>query len=526
SDGDKFAPTQWTIGDRDAILGSPLTISLPQGTKLVRVSYASRPTATGLQWLGPAQTAGKAQPYLFSQNESIHARSWIPCQDSPGVRVSYTARIRAPKGLTPVMSAEQKFSNDEYTDFEMSTPIPPYLIALAVGDLKFQAIGPRTGVWAEPSVLPKAAKEFEDMEKLMASVEALYGPYRWGRYDVLVMPPSFPYGGMENPRLTFATPTILAGDKSLVGLVSHELAHSWSGNLVTNATWRDFWLNEGFTTYIENRIQEAVYGREQAVMEQALETRGLQNELTGATAADTILHLDLKGRDPDDGVTNIAYGKGSLFVRLLEETFGRETFDAYLKQYFDHFAFQSITTATMLDYLKRELLDKNPTLAAKVDVQKWVYQPGLPDSAPRASSPKLEAAAQDAKSFAAGSARGFVTTGWSTQQWLEFLQSMPPLDAKQLAELDGMHHLTQTGNYEVLDQWLEMAIKANYTPAYPRLESFLKEVGRQKFLRPLYTALMKTPAGQQRARAIYKVARPGYHPIAQTAMDKIVGASK
>jgi aminopeptidase N len=524
-EGDDYGPAKYTLGTRDPILGAPLTITLEPGTKFVRVYYSSSPTASGLQWLMPEQTAGKKQPFLFSQNQSIHARSWIPIQDSPGARITYKARIRVPKGLRSVMSAEHQFANEEYADCEMKNPIPPYLIALAVGDLEFQAVGPRTGVYAEPSVLPKAAKEFEDMEKMIAAVEGLYGPYRWGRYDLLILPPSFPFGGMENPMLTFATPTVIAGDKSLVGLVSHELAHSWSGNLVTNATWRDFWLNEGFTTYIENRIQEVVYGPEQAVMEQALGWRSLQDEIKGLPASDTILHIDLKGRDPEEGTTDIPYGKGSLFVRLLEQTFGRPAIDDYLKRYFDHFAFQSITTATMLAYLKKELLDKNPQLAAKIDLQKWVYEPGLPESAPHAVSARLEDVAKDAKTFAAGSlpAREIQTAKWSTQEWLEFLEGMPPLDAKKLAELDQAFHFTKTGNSEVLDQWLEMAIKAEYAPAYPRLESFLKEVGRQKFIRPLYTALMKTPAGQVRAKAIYKVARPGYHPIAQTSVDKIVG---
>jgi aminopeptidase N len=527
-DASAYAATQWKVGDRDAILGSPLTITLPANTRYIRVRYASQPTASGLQWLQPAQTAGKRRPFLFSQNQSIHARSWIPIQDSPGVRVSYTARITGPKDLMILMSAEHKdearTAGTGVAEFEMATPVPAYLIALAIGDLKFQSTGPRTGVYAEPPILAKAANEFSDMEKMIAAVEPLYGPYRWGRYDLLILPPSFPFGGMENPRLTFATPTVIAGDKSLVGLVSHELAHSWSGNLVTNATWRDFWLNEGFTTYIESRIQEVVYGQEQALMEQALDRRKIEEELKDLKPEDQRLYVDLAGRDPDDGVTGVPYVKGALLLRRMEQVFGRDTFDAYLRGYFDHFAFQSITTATMLDYMQRELLDKHPEQAKQIALDQWINQPGLPPDAPVAATERLTAVANTSAAFAAGkiTAVSISTKRWSTQEWLEFLQNMPSLAAKQMAELDATFKITQTGNSEVLDEWLQMAIKADYKPANARLESFLLEVGRQKFLRPLYTEMMKTPAGQTRARAIYAKARPGYHPIAQTSMDKIV----
>ncbi|MEP6962135.1 MAG: M1 family metallopeptidase [Acidobacteriota bacterium] len=525
ADGAGYTEAKWEFGPSDAILGTPLIVHIPAAAQYVRVLYKSKPTASGLQWLTPAQTAGKKHPFLFSQNESIHARSWIPIQDSPGVRIAYAARIHAPKDLMVLMSAEHKGASDGVFDFAMDTPIPPYLIALAVGDLKFAEVGPRTGVYAEPPLLPKAAHEFEDMEKMVAAAESLYGPYRWGRYDLLILPPSFPFGGMENPRLTFATPTILAGDKSLVGLVSHELAHSWSGNLVTNATWSDFWLNEGFTTYIENRIQEAVYGRDLAVMEQVLARRGLDKEMAEASKPDQLLHIDLKGRDPDEGTTGIPYNKGALLLFQMEQVFGRATFDTYLEAYFDHFAFQSITTATMLDYLQRELLAKHPDQAKQIPIKEWVYEPGLPASAPKASSLRLEAVSKAAAAFAAGTtaASAIAAKDWSTQEWLEFLEALPPLQSAQMALLDKTFRLTESGNSEILDQWLKMAIPAQYAAVNPRLEKFLLEVGRQKFIRPLYTELMKTPDGQKRAKAIYAKARPGYHPIAQTSMDKIVG---
>jgi aminopeptidase N len=336
-DGAKYSLAKFVVGASDKILGAPLTIALPAQANRVRIHYSTSPAASGVQWLAPAQTAGKKEPFMFTQSEAIHARSWIPLQDTPAVRVTYTARVRTPKNLLAVMSAENLSgtARDGDYSFRMEQPIPSYLIALGVGDLQFRSLGPRTGVYAEPPVIDLAARELSDTEKMITATEKLYGPYRWGRYDILVLPPSFPYGGMENPRLTFATPTILAGDKSLVSLIAHELAHSWSGNLVTNATWSDFWLNEGFTTYLERRILEAVYGRPREEMEAALGLRDLNEEIATLPDADEILHVDLKGRDPDEGSTDIPYEKGALFLRHLEQTFGRERFDQFLKGYFD-----------------------------------------------------------------------------------------------------------------------------------------------------------------------------------------------
>jgi aminopeptidase N len=374
-------------------------------------------------------------------------------------------------------------------------------------------------------VLAKAAKELEDTEKMVEATEKLYGPYRWGRYDILVLPPSFPYGGMENPRLTFATPTILAGDKSLVSLVAHELAHSWSGNLVTNATWRDFWLNEGFTTYLERRIIEAVYGRDREEMEAALGRQTLERLLKELEPRDQILHVDLAGRDPDDGSTEIPYEKGALFLRQLEGVFGREQFDTFLKAYFDHFAFQSITTADFVAYLKKNLLDANPQLAAQIPLDEWLYQPGLPASAPQPTSDAFAKVETQANEWLQGKlpAAQLPVKDWTTQQWLHFLRFLPPqLSKEQLAELDRTFKLTETGNAEIAHVWLLISIRNNYEPAYPRLETYLTSIGRQKLIKPLYEELMKTPAGAARARAIFQKARPGYHPIAQTSVGKIV----
>jgi aminopeptidase N len=483
------------LGAADPVLGASLRISPAAGADWVRVHYATSPAASGLQWLDGAQTAGKQHPFLYTQSQAIHARSWIPLQDTPGVRVTFTAKIHTPAGLRAVMGADGRDGQ-----FRMEQPVPSYLIALAAGDLAFRQLGPRSGVYAEPSLVDAAASEFADTEAMIAAVEAMYGPYRWDRYDLLVLPPSFPFGGMENPRLTFTTPTILAGDRSLVSLVAHELAHSWSGNLVTNATWSDFWLNEGFTVYLERRILEKVYGTARAEMEAVLGRRELDREMAGLPERDRVLHIDLAGRDPDEGCTLVPYEKGALLLRTIEQSAGRERFDAFLRAYFDHFAFQSITTAQFLEYLRANL----PT---DVPVEEWIFQPGIP------------AGAAEPRSDAFDRIESPDRAGWSTHQWLHFLRTRKEPD---MAQLDREFRFTETGNSEILAQWLQMAVQRNYQPAMPKVEQFLRSVGRRKFLKPLYAELMKTPEGQQRAREIYAKARPGYHPIAQGTIDSMV----
>ena len=498
--------TGFALGPRDPILGAPLRIALSKGSSWVRVKYSTNPCASGLQWLDPPQTAGKQHPFLYTQSQAIHARSWIPLQDTPAVRVTFQGRVRTPPGLQAVMAAERAGEH-----FKMQRPVPSYLIALAAGALEFRPLGERSGVFAEASLIDAAAREFADTEAMIRAVEEMYGAYRWGRYDLLVLPPSFPFGGMENPCLTFATPTILAGDKSLVALVAHELAHSWSGNLVTNATWSDFWLNEGFTVYLERRILEKVYGREREEMEAVLGRRELDREMASLPESDRVLHIALAGRDPDDGCTLVPYEKGALLLRTIEREVGRPRFDRFLRSYFDHFAFQSITTADFLDYLRREL-------GTDVPLDEWIYRPGIPAGAAEPHSDAFRRVETEADRWRHG--HRIDTSQWSTQLWLHFLRT---LDHPDMARLDREFQFNGSGNAEILHQWLLMAVRSGYEPALPRLEKFLSTVGRRKFLKQLYTELMKTPEGRERARRVYAVARAGYHPIAQTTLDAIVG---
>jgi leukotriene-A4 hydrolase len=509
-------------------LGQRLRITLPRPAPAkVRVEYETSPQATALQWLEPRQTTSGTLPFLFTQSQAINARSWIPCQDSPGVRVTYDAVVRVPPGMTAVMSAaHQAHEKDKGVyRFRMSQAIPSYLIALAAGEITFKALSPRTGVYAEPAVLDKAAWEFVDVEKMVQVTERLYGPYRWGRWDTIVLPPSFPFGGMENPRLTFATPTLIAGDRSLVNVLAHELAHSWSGNLVTNATWSDFWLNEGFTTYIENRIVEALYGKEFAEMQALLGQRELKELVDDPKTPkdDTKLHITLTGRDPDDGMTAVAYEKGANVLRVLEHRFGRARFDAFLRRYFDTHAFHSITTAVFLEDLRRDLFRSDEALWKEVDVEQWVHGPGIPANMIVPASDRFQKTRAAAEAFARTGALDGVRKEWVTAEWLDFLNSLPrEMTREQLGELDRHYGFSKSGNAEVLFAWLMHVVRNAYEPAYPALEGFLTRMGRRKFLRPLYQAMQDNPKTQALARTIYAKARPTYHPIAVTTVDAIL----
>jgi aminopeptidase N len=522
-----YTPTPFKLAEPDPIFGSALSIDLPASAERVRVHYRTSPEASGLQWLDPPLTAGKRQPFLFSQSQAIHARSWVPIQDTPAVRFTYSARITTPKGLLARMSADNNPLDGADGDyrFAMEQPIPSYLLAIAVGELKFAPLGERSGVYAEPSMLDAAAHEFADTERMIEITESLYGPYRWGRYDLLVLPPSFPFGGMENPRLTFLTPTVIAGDRSLVALIAHELAHSWSGNLVTNTTWNDFWLNEGFTTYVENRIVEAVLGVERADMERQLAERDLDEELPTLAPADTHLRLDLAGRDPDDGLTDVAYTKGMTFLRLLEQRFGREVFDPFVRAWFDRHAFGTVDTNDFLAFLKNELLDRHPGKISGEEIAAFIDGPGYPDFAPRTVATRFEALDEVRTRWLAGEVdlAALDTKAWSTQEWIRLIEGLPAdIAVERMAALDSAFELSGTGNSEVAFAWYLKAIERDYRPAFLPMQDFLERIGRRKFVLPLYTALMKHPAHQALAREIYAKARSGYHPITRASVDEVV----
>ncbi len=530
-------PLSWRLADAgesetDAqareYLGTPLVVALEGGVDQVRIDYATSPEAFGLQWLDGQQTTS-GEPFLFSQSQPIFARSWVPLQDTPAVRYTFDAQLTVPSDLMAVMGAAgnpTEIQPDGRYEFSMPQPIPSYLMAIGIGKLEFEATGPRSGVYAEPSLVDAAAEEFSELEAMIDVGEELYGPYRWDRYDLLILPPSFPFGGMENPRLSFITPTVIAGDKSLTALIAHELAHSWSGNLVTNAAWQDLWLNEGFTTYFESRIVEALYSPERAEMEATLDWMGLNEELEQLDPAAQILARDLSDQDPEQAFNGVPYNKGRLFLVWLEDRFGRETFDEFLRQYFDHFAFESIDTEDFIAYLEENLLPRDPDAVNMEQVREWIFEPGMPDYAVLPASDAFDKVDEWRRQWLDGEVElaEIPVDEWTVSEWRHFLLKLGDrLDADQMAAMDEAFGLTESGNVEILYLWLVRAIEARYEPGIERLEQFLLEVGRNKFTRPLYEELADTDWGRDWAIEVYERAKPGYHPLTRQAAERALG---
>ena len=521
---------EWTMGENvpEAGKGAPLTIAIGDARRIT-IDYTAAPDAEALQWLTPQQTEGGKHPFLFSQGQAILNRTWIPTQDSPGIRQTWEARITAPKPLDVVMSGVRQGEPEDLGNgrrafrFVMDKPVPPYLIAVAAGDIDFAPIGTRTGVWAEPATLARARAEVGDTEEMVEAAEKLYGEYRWGRYDMIVLPPAFPYGGMENPVMTFLTPTFIAGDRSNNGLVAHELAHSWSGNLVTNAVWEDSWLNEGVTSYFENRIVEEVYGKARAEQEAALAFAGIEETLAevGMDAPGTALHHSSDGAEIGSAIT---YDKGHFFLRTVESIVGRDRFDAWLRQWFDNHAFQPATSQLFYDDMMENLV-ASPAEAERLALREWIFEPGLPDNVARPDPSAFAAVDAAVASYAANGTLPAGYSGWTSAERMRFLDNIPKTrSAAQLAALDQALGLSASQNNEILFLWLELALANRYEPAVPQADAFLSRVGRAKFVRPLFQVLWgEGDWGRPIATRIYAKTRPSYHSVTQGAVDRVLG---
>ena len=576
------------IGVADTLLfGKPLEIEVPRSQSKIVIHYKTRPSAGALQWLSPTQTYDQTHPFLFSQSQAILARTWIPLQDKPSVRFTYTSEVRVvcgigvedpdinPADFNVVMSAVKLgnpegdiVSNNKVHRFEQKKPIPSYLMAIAVGSFGYKSLGKNTGVYAEHKLLQKAAWEFADLQKMVDAAGEMFGEYAWGDYNVLVLPPSFPFGGMENPVVTFATPTIIAGDRSLVSLLAHELAHSWSGNLVTNRTWDDFWLNEGFTVYVESRIMEQLYGKNYADMLRVLGKGELDKTLgwmLKEAPEDSHLRLHLGDRDPDEGLTDIAYEKGRFFLMMLEQLYGRAAFDEFLNGHFRKYAFGTVTTDLFLADLKAfhekqvtgNVVGPLPTWRDfEPRVMAWIDGEGLPVGGfPVLESMEFERVEQQVSKFLwsgeplhAGSsipcdASVIDTSGFTTHHWLHLLRKLHTrtdgspgrLSREEMAGLDARFHFTQTQNAEIACDWFVLSIQSDYRPAYQAMHDFLLKVGRRKFLMPIYEALLAQyvvkdgkyesafAQGKEMATEIFLQAEPGYHSVAARSLRELLG---
>jgi leukotriene-A4 hydrolase len=528
--------SQFEYAQTHDVLGQALKITLPDGLEQqqdleIKIHYQTDPGASALQWLPPELTAGGKQPFMFSQSQSIHARSWVPLQDTPSVRITYEATIHTPPELLAVMSAD----NDPLTprtgeySFTMPQPIPSYLLAIAVGNIYFAPIGERTGIYTEPELLDASTFEFASTQQMLETAESMYGPYQWGRYDLLILPPSFPFGGMENPRLSFITPSVLAGDSSLVSLIAHELAHSWSGNLVSNKTWRDIWLNEGTTSYLDSRLMEVLFGKDRADEERVLSYRELQLGLEEISPAMQALAPIESLDDPDESQGSLHYHKGQLFLQHLENLYGRETFDPFLAAYFKHFEFQSISSEQFLDYLDLNLLQKYPGKFSREQAEEWLYQAGIPTDAPVPQSETLVQAARLATTWSAGeiSVEDIPLPNWSPQATVHFINNLPvELSEDQLSELDSNFGFSQSRNAEIGRAWFIQVAVRRHLPAYKAMEEHLNRYGRTRLIDPVYVALAKNGQDAGLADDLFAAARSKYHPLTISRIESDLNALK
>ena len=517
---------QWEFDEQDDLLGERLHLRGLENVSSFTLTFATSPEARALQWLPDVQTAGGEHPFLFSQCQAIHARSVFPCQDTPSVRFTFSAEVEVPKALMAVMAAEQVGVEERGANkvfrFKMPQPIPSYLFAIGAGNLVFRELGPRTGVYAEPEIVDAAAWEFAENEEKIEQAEKLLGPYLWGRYDLLILPPSFPYGGMENPRLTFLTPTAILGTRGQTSLITHELAHAWTGNLVTNATWEDFWLNEGWTTYAETRITEVLEGKEVADLMAVYDEQRLLEimERIGMDSPLTCLKVPSEGRDPDATFTIVPYYKGAFLIKEIEYAIGRERFDAFIQKYTSTYQFQSLTTEAFLSFLKGEL----PEAFEKVNIQGWIYEPGLTDKRHKPQSAMYDEVQETLAAYKTGTLpTKEQVADWHRYQILSFLQALPrqiPVeDCKHLEDALDLKNKNDANHYAL---FYAICITSGYREILPRVEEFIGKNGRMLYILPIFRAMIETDWAKPHARRILESVQERHHQITIHVINKLL----
>lgn len=515
----------WTIDKHDAIKGSRLHISDMGGASSCSIEYTTSPSASALQWLNPSQTSGGVHPFLYSQSQPIHARSIFPCQDTPSVRFTFSADVTVTAPLSVVMGASRVGSREGDSNsfrFEMPQPIPSYLFAIASGDIHFNPIGERCGVYAEPKLLDAATWEFAKTEEMLHIAEGLFGQYAWDRYDILILPPAFPYGGMENPRLTFLNPMFIIGDRGETIIVTHELAHAWTGNLVTNATWEDFWLNEGWTTYAQSRITEELEGKEYSQFRAALSRNFMFEDMKrfGMDSKFTQLNFPMAGVDPDDVLSTIPYHKGSAFLTLLEKTVGRVRFDEFIKKYIRTYRFKSLSTQGFLDFLRKEI----PDIDAKVDIDNWIYGAGFPQEAPVLHSKIYDQVAALAESFSQGKLpTESDVSGWKSAEKVLFMRLIPEvISSEDCKYIEALFDLKEELNPSPLTFFYIIALHSAYEVAWPGIETLLRKFGRGLLVNRIYRAMVKSEWARDRARPLFESTRPRLHPLTIAGVENIL----
>lgn len=538
---------------KQAHLGQQLEITLSdddtstqeeQEQQQVTIEYSTTPACSALQWLPPAQTAGKVHPYLFTQCQAIHARSLVPCQDQPGVKMTYSAVIQVPVWAVCVMSAvlrrETVKDNLKVFEWEQKVPISSYLLAMAVGDLAKKDVSKRCAVWSEPRMVEAAAFEFAQTEDFLQAAESLAGsPYAWGRYDLLCLPPSFPYGGMENPCLTFVTPTLLAGDKSLADVIAHEIAHSWTGNLVTNATWDHFWLNEGWTTWFQRKIMARIHNDPLVIDFDAIGGyQSLQDTIEGENLPEefTRLVLPIGDRDPDDAYSTVAYEKGFNLLYALEKRVGSQAFEAFFQSYVAKFSYHTVNSDQFRDFFQQHF--KGNAAVDNVDWETWYHAPGMPPETPDFDRSLSQEAENLATCWlAVDRDESTIPTepkdlkAWSSALVTCFLDKVlaetttTPLKAKTVQAMHTSYGFASSGNSEILFRYCMLAVAAEDETMIHVILHFMTSQGRMKFVRPLYRALFASRMGKDIAVPVFLSHKDFYHPIGakMVASDLMIG---